>query len=128
MKGDRADDIIRADAVQLAFIQLQAHHSLFMRPIASTLCTAFPGRYITPPERVPFSSAREIAIGFAGHIRFNVSDLCDGALLFIRTRDLDGSRSDVQRVVPGFNKFLHHFEFALVTSAPEPDLEVLNHL
>src|SRR5688572_19036044 len=128
MKGDRADDIIRADAVQLAFIQLQAHHSLFMRPIASTLCTAFPGRYITPPERVPFSSAREVAVGFAGHICFNLGDLCDGTLLFIPALSLDACRIDAQQAVPGFDEFLRHFEFAFITSTPETDLEVLNEL
>src|SRR5687767_15934989 len=126
MKGDRADDIIRADAVQLAFIQLQAHHSLFMRPIASTLCTAFPGRYITPPERVPFSSAREVAVGFAGHIRFYVRDLGDGAPLFIRARHVNRSRDDDERDKTVFDEFLYHFEFAFITIAPMPDHTVLN--
>jgi hypothetical protein len=33
MKGNRTDDIIRADAVRLAFVQLQANHALFVRSI-----------------------------------------------------------------------------------------------
>src|SRR5512146_2435056 len=108
MEGKRADDIVRADAVQPALIQLQADHALFMRISLTTRTPA-----LSDPIASSQGSPPDIFIFLSFFLCFDFSNFRDRSLFLVGARDLQSCRGDVERIIPLCYQLLHHLQLAL---------------
>src|SRR5512140_1343325 len=116
MERDRPDDIVRADAVLLAHIKSQAHHTAFVGLAAGLF---------KPPARTEGTTALCTPAAFAcrsfGAIVGHNTDGSDRTLFLLAACHFKGHGGYLNRVVPGCNHALDQLALAFAAAALKPD-------